>query len=73
MQLRSPDQLYGNTVELRLKASLIIRNQGALTRSPVPGCFGFFEQNFDTGFFTTLGLFRRSPAKFFALQLATKR
>ena len=49
--------LCTNTVQLRLKALLRTRKEGALTRSPVPRCLGFLERNFDTGFFTTLGLF----------------
>lgn len=37
-----------------------MRKLGASTRSRVPRCFGFLETNFDTGFFTTLGLHRCS-------------
>ncbi len=50
--------LERNTVQLRLKALLIMWKLGAWTRCPVPLCFGFLERNFDTGFFTTLGLHR---------------
>ena len=47
-----------NTVQLRLKAVVRIRKAGAAIRCPASRCTSFFERNFDTGFFTTLGLAR---------------